>query len=527
MRLESKRKMLATCSRAQLPLNQTRKEKRGPMKLRVNAAVAAVLAASLVFANAQAGGHTPQAKKHTAAKKVQTPPAPSVEEQIQALRSELQTQIDGLKSNLSSKDAELKKAQQEAADARAAAAKTEEAAAAQQQATTDNAAAVSALQSTVKDISTSAAGIVDTLQDVQVRTAKKADLSDLAFGKVKIGATLFGDFSYWSDYDGSTTFIDNQTAPSSIADSNYNTFEITRAYINMFYTPNDDVTLRFTPDIYRVSDGSLAYRLKYAFVDLNKPFAKFKYISHDKITFGQTQEPLVDWEEGLTGHRYTYKMPIDFAGGLSSTYVGVRVRGPVEYNGKIYLDNDLGVYTNGKYNATELSANKQFMGRMSYYPLGTKVDRTGLGLTVFGNYGTTNVAPSSAAAGQYGQDRMVLMAHYQTADKAYLISGEYNLSHNIKSNGNTQEGFAAIGNARLGGKKSPLQAFGLYQYYEPYSNASNNDATRYSRTVGGIAYKFNKYLDIAITDSNLHYMKATAAAKDDTNVVSINTQYNF
>lgn len=507
------------------------------MRFRVNTAAAAILAASFVFAYAQTGGPAPSAKKHTATRKAAKPAAPSVEEQIQTLRTELQSQIDTLKSELSAKDAELKQAQQTATDAQAAAAKAETDATSQQQAAAENATAVSTLQDTVKDMRASNLGVVDTLQDVQTRTAKKSELSDLAFGKVKIGATLFGDFSYWSDWDGSTSFVDNQTMPLSTADSNYNTFEITRAYINMFYTPNDEVTLRITPDIYRSTtinsslspqkENSLVFRLKYAFVDLNKPFARVKYINHDKITFGQTQEPMVDWEEGLTGHRYTYKMPMDFAAGLSSTYVGVRARGPVEYNGKIYLDNDLGVFTNGKYGVTEASANKQFMGRVTYYPLGTKVERTGLGVTIFGNYGTTNVAPSSAASGQYGQDRMVLMGHYQTADKAYLITGQYDLSHNITSNGTTSEGFAFEGNARLGGSKSPFYAFGLYQYYEPNSNITTNDATRYSRTVGGIAYKFNKNLDIALADSNLHYMNATAAAKDDTNVVSIFTQYNF
>jgi hypothetical protein len=147
-------------------------------------------------------------------------------------------------------------------------------------------------------------------------------------------------------------------------------------------------------------------------------------------------------------------------------------------------------------------------------------------MTIFGDYGTTNVAPSSAASGQYSMDRTVFMGHYQTADKGYLITGQYNLSHNVKANGVNQKGFAFEGNARLGGAKSPFHAFGLYQYYEPNSNVSTtNNASKYSRTVGGIAYKLNKYLDISLADSNFHYN--TAAGKSDANVVSILTQYTF
>ena len=374
----------------------------------------------------------------------------------------------------------------------------------------------------------------------------------MLFGKFKIGATVFADYSYWSDYDGATAFVDNQTKPSSTKDNNYNNFEVTRTYFNLLFTPSDAVTLRITPDIYRplpvtavtstatttcganctttvtnsyATDQSLVIRLKYAYVELNKLFANVKYIKNGKVTFGQTQQPLTDWEEGLTGHRYTYKMPMDFASGLSSTYVGVKTRLPFEHNGKTYLDTDMGVYTNGSYSSTEQSGTKQFMGRATVYPMGTKKERTGLGLTIFGDLGFTNVAPSSAASGNYTLDRMVFMGHYQTQDKGYLITGQYNLSHNIKSSSNTQVGYAFEGNARLGGSKSPFHAFGLYQYYEPYSNISTNDATKYSRTVGGIAYKFNKNLDISLADSNLHYDKA--AGKNDANAVSIFTQYNF
>ena len=132
------------------------------MNFRFNAAAAIVLAASLVGSHAYAGDPPAPAKKKHVEKK---PPKPTVEEQIQTLRQEFQGQIDGLKSDLAAKDAELKQAQQTAADAQAAAAKAESDATSQQQANADNAAAVSTLQGTVKDLQQNAVSLATTVSD--------------------------------------------------------------------------------------------------------------------------------------------------------------------------------------------------------------------------------------------------------------------------------------------------------------------------------------------------------------------------
>ena len=121
-----------------------------------------VMAASLVSSQAYAGDPPAPAQKKAAAKK---PPKPTVEQQIEALRQQLQGQIDGLKSDLATKDAQLKQAQQTAADAQAAASKAQADAAAQQQANTDNSAAVSTLQATVTDMKQANAAAVSSFTD--------------------------------------------------------------------------------------------------------------------------------------------------------------------------------------------------------------------------------------------------------------------------------------------------------------------------------------------------------------------------
>ena len=135
------------------------------MNFRLNTAAAAILAATLVGSSAYAGAPPAPAKKSEPARKAAKPATPSVEDQIEALRRDLENQIDSLKSDLAAKDAQLKQAQQTAADAQTAAARAEAAASAQQQATTENTAAVSTLQSTVSDLKGNSASLATTISD--------------------------------------------------------------------------------------------------------------------------------------------------------------------------------------------------------------------------------------------------------------------------------------------------------------------------------------------------------------------------
>jgi Skp family chaperone for outer membrane proteins len=143
------------------------------MNFKLKTAAAAMLAAALVASSASASDPAQTAKKHVAARKAKTPPPPTVAEQIDALRQEFQGKIDSLKNDLADKDAELKKAQQAAADAQAAADRAQAAATAQNQAVTDNAAAVTTLQSTVTDLKANAVSLTTTISD-ETSAIKKA-----------------------------------------------------------------------------------------------------------------------------------------------------------------------------------------------------------------------------------------------------------------------------------------------------------------------------------------------------------------
>lgn len=400
-------------------------------------------------------------------------------------------------------------------------------------------------------------------------------LGPISLQDFKIGATFYGSFSHYTDTGFGPAFQDTPTTQLGPGNSGLNAFEVNRAYINLFYTPNAHVTLRITPDIYRQIDntdgaiaagngaqtnstenGSYTFRLKYAYVDFQKIFGEGAF-KNDKVTFGQTQNPLVDWEEALSGYRYAYLVPWNFLS-LSSTYSGARLHGPVEFNGKEYLDYDLGVFNTASFHAIETNDKKQAMVRLTWYPIGTTTDRTGLGLTFFEDYGYNTKLPSQIST---PLNRLAVLGHFRSHNKQYEIVGEYDLGRNALSTGNLfsgvapvaggpfflggasndigtvsaavlagnatrQQGFAFFGHAGIG--HSPFSLWGFYQYFQPNTKFPGTDPIDFSRTVGGLSYHFEKYFDVAFGDQNFHWVHPRGmSGAEDTNGVVIWTQFNY
>ena len=147
------------------------------MNLKLNAFAATVLAVS-VACSAYASDATSAADKshatHQKAKKAKQA-KPSVEDQVQKLREELQGQINGLKSDIAAKDAALMKAQDDAAAAQAAATRAQAEATAQQQALTENAAAVGTLNTTVNDLKANQTSLATSISDETSKIKKMVE----------------------------------------------------------------------------------------------------------------------------------------------------------------------------------------------------------------------------------------------------------------------------------------------------------------------------------------------------------------
>ena len=149
------------------------------MKTNLKALASLVLVTALTAGNAQttaSGTTSSSSTKRTTRKshRVKAPAGPSVQSQIDSLRTDFQTQIQGLRQQLSDRDAQLQQAQQAATAAQAAAQQAQQAAQTQQTANDTNTQTVTSLQGAVTDLKTNSASLTQTLQDSQKQT--KAEL---------------------------------------------------------------------------------------------------------------------------------------------------------------------------------------------------------------------------------------------------------------------------------------------------------------------------------------------------------------
>lgn len=384
------------------------------------------------------------------------------------------------------------------------------------------------------------------------------EFGDRWFKKIKLGATVYADYSLYT-HTGFGPQLLTQTNPPGPGNNLFNSFDITRTYLNFFFSPTDDFTLRVTPNIYRTLDSNTNFRvgrtgalssnlsqqpgvrIKYAYLDWNTPFRWSRALKEDKITFGQQQNALVDWEEGLYGFRYVNLVPWNWAG-LSSTQIGVALKGPIKFNELQYVDYELGIYNNTAFGGNEKSNTKEGMVRVTLNPLGAKSRFDNLGLTGFYNYGYSNQTPDVTAGGSKSANirRLAALVHYTAA--SWGLIGEYDWGHNAYgvsnmfsgagpsdafgiaspsvggtpifknlsdlatalqgNNRSTQQGFAFMGHADI--PRTPFTLFGTFSQWLANTKVDRNPFDL-QRFIVGVEWKYNKYLRFALDSQNLTY----------------------
>ena len=371
--------------------------------------------------------------------------------------------------------------------------------------------------------------------------------------KFRVGTLVYADYRLYTHtgyQPQELTQIQNPGPQNNI----FNSFDITRTYLNFYFFPTDGLTMRITPNIYRAVgngsnatignntqfssnlDGNLQFRLKYGYLQYSKLFDWCPALKGDTISGGMIPNPLVAWEEDLFGFRYVTLTPWNYLS-LSSTQVGASVQGPIKFNEMQYADYDVGVYDNANFHQYEQTNTKQFMSRISVYPLGAKWRFDGLGLTWFFDYGYGNVAPSFQGSAPFFQApeahimRQAFLAHY-TAENWGII-GEFDIGHNAFSSGNmfsgsgppstgtnplvnintmatgfmnngkaTENGFDLMGHYHL--PHTPFTVFGLWELFHPNTSVQD-DPFDFQRWVVGVQWQINEYLRLAIDNQNFNY----------------------
>jgi len=163
-----------------------------------------------------------------------------------------------------------------------------------------------------------------------------------------------------------------------------NSFDITRAYLNVLGKFAGGVTARVTTDVQRLGagDNSLRLRLKYAFATYTPQASPLTFKA------GLIHTPFLDWEEALWDYRMQGAMAMDRAGYLSAADYGVGVDGkwgPDKINMAFTIVN--GTFYSGSGGA--VGDTKDALARVSVRVMDTDDSSRvgGLRVTVYGGYG--------------------------------------------------------------------------------------------------------------------------------------------
>lgn len=196
---------------------------------------------------------------------------------------------------------------------------------------------------------------------------------------VKVGVTLFADYTYQDTPTG--TDADGNTI-------HQNSFNVSRTYINVTGNISHLFSFRITPDITRQTlttttdaklstDGSLTFRLKYAYGQLNLD----DWVGAGSwVRMGEHQTPYIDYNEGIYRYRFQGTIFVDREGFLTSSDLGLSAR--YSFPGS-YGDLHLGVYNGDGYTKAESNNQKSFQVRVSVRPAPMTPILKGLRLTGF------------------------------------------------------------------------------------------------------------------------------------------------
>jgi hypothetical protein len=292
-----------------------------------------------------------------------------------------------------------------------------------------------------------------------------------------------------------------------------NSFDVTRAYLNINGQLSDRVRFRFTPDVRRVTDGSLAgsltVRVKYAFLQLDNVGPR------SWIRFGLAQTPWLDFEESVNRYRVQGTMFSEREGlipGSADFGAGYFASLPGDY-GEFHA----GVYNGEGFAQAEANKYKSVQGRLTFRPLPGRGLAHHLRLSGF------------YSAGWFAADRPrhvgIAMAHYEhphvvaTVQRVDATESPLNLPP-----GDIQRsGWSAFVEPRQGA--TGWAALARFESFDPDDDVADNT---HQRVIGGVAYwlVWNRArLGLVATNEQVSYDEGDVRA--DENRILFQTHVEF
>ena len=177
---------------------------------------------------------------------------------------------------------------------------------------------------------------------------------------IKLGVTLFADYTY--QQSPTTTDADGN-------EINPNSFNVSRAYLNVTGQVSRLVAFRVTPDITREAGagssltGSLTFRIKFAYGQLNMDdwLPKGSW-----VRLGIQPTPFTDSVEPIYRYRFQGSYFTEREGFTPTSDAGVAVR--VAFPGN-FGDAQAGLYNGEGYQRAEANDQKSFQARLGVRPL--------------------------------------------------------------------------------------------------------------------------------------------------------------
>lgn len=210
--------------------------------------------------------------------------------------------------------------------------------------------------------------------------------------------------------------------------NHFNSFDLTRAYIQFNAALSPRISFRLTPDIRRISggplDGSLGVRLKFGYVNFAGPTAG------SWLRLGLQQTPWLDFEEGINRYRVQSQMFAEREGlipgssDLGVGYFSLFANQRVEVHG--------GIYNGEGYAHVETDRGKSAQGRLTVRPF--RGGLQGLRLSAFGDWGANTTTA--------GHRHAIVMASYENTRAVATIEA---LRSTRPVNGLATEGNGASG----------------------------------------------------------------------------------
>ena len=273
----------------------------------------------------------------------------------------------------------------------------------------------------------------------------------------------------------------------------FNAFDVTRGYINIVADVAKNVRFRITPDVRRITDGSLSgsltFRVKYA-------FAEFDNLLGDKswLRFGVHQTPWLDFEESINRYRVQGQMMSEREGIIpGSGDFGVGYFAPL---GGGYGEINVGVYNGEGFTRAEANKLKSFQGRVTIRPFPNGAIAKGLRLSGFydlGWYATDRPRRHGIVMASFEHPKFVGTAQWLAAtERPEPVTRD---AH--------RRGASAFAEVRQG--LEGWAALVRFDHFDPDNSIGDNSDRR---VIAGIAYWLKwarSRVGFVLNDEDVHY----------------------